>query len=79
VRESGFILANIYQGGKCLNNKLRQNYFNSRSEISVQVQFVGEAPPRLRGGPLPSDYLLSHVNFYWGNEMGSLHSIDNHL
>jgi hypothetical protein len=22
VRESGFILANIYQGGKCLNNKL---------------------------------------------------------
>ncbi|XP_059488902.1 carbonic anhydrase 1-like isoform X2 [Neocloeon triangulifer] len=45
----------------------------------VQVQFVGEGQPRLRGGPLPSDFLLSHVNFYWGNDSGSLHSIDRHF
>ncbi|CAB3382597.1 Hypothetical predicted protein [Cloeon dipterum] len=45
----------------------------------VQVQFVGDGPPRLRGGPLPTDFMLSHVNFYWGNETGSIHSIEKHF
>ncbi|XP_065333586.1 carbonic anhydrase 1-like [Cloeon dipterum] len=47
----------------------------------VQLVLGPESLPeaRIRGGPLLSDYVLASINFKWGNELGSEHSIDKYF
>jgi len=37
------------------------------------------AEAKLKGGPLSAEYVLSHITFKWGSDLGSEHSIEKYL